>query len=87
MHTGNMEFRISSDGHFYINTLTNNKRIRFMLDTGATDVVIPRRTAEILGFDLNKLKFTKIYNTANGQVRGAPITIKTMQIGNFNFNQ
>lgn len=83
---GVLKFNISSDGHFYINTLTNEKPIRFMLDTGASDVVIPPHIAQALGFDNDKLNFTKIYNTANGQGRGAPIIIKTMQIGNYNFN-
>lgn len=83
---GALEFKISSDGHFYINTLTNDKTVRFMLDTGASDIVIPPHIAELLGFDIKKLKFTRIYNTANGQGRGAPIIIKTIQIGNFNFH-
>ncbi len=83
---GEIEFRVASDGHFYINTLTNGKSLRFMLDTGASDVVIPISLAQEFGYKPSDLKYTKIYNTANGTVRGAPIKINRMEISGYIFN-
>lgn len=80
---GSISFRVSQDGHFYINTEVNGKSVRFMVDTGASDIVLDKATAKKIGINLDDLKYTKIYSTANGTVRGAPVTLKTIQIDEF----
>ncbi|MCE3233632.1 MAG: hypothetical protein K0R98_1889 [Rickettsiaceae bacterium] len=62
-------------------TKVNGEPVEFMLDTGASDVVITRKIAKQIGINPKDLEFTKIYNTANGTVRGAPILIETIEIG------
>jgi aspartyl protease family protein len=52
-----------------------------MVDTGASDVVLSPADARRLGFDLAELKFTRIYQTANGTVRGAPVRLRRITIG------
>jgi aspartyl protease family protein len=34
-----------------------------------------------LGFDLKSLKFTRVYHTANGTVRGAPVRLRQITLG------
>ncbi|MGL4226151.1 MAG: TIGR02281 family clan AA aspartic protease, partial [Rickettsia sp.] len=51
----------SGDGHFYINAFVNNVKIKFMIDTGASDVALTKEDAQKLGFDLTKLKYTRTY--------------------------
>lgn len=80
---GSLSFRVSQDGHFYINTQVNGKDVRFMVDTGASDIVLDPNTAKKIGINLRDLNYTKTYNTANGTVRGASISLKTIQIGDY----
>jgi aspartyl protease family protein len=75
-------FRMGKYGHFNVDALVNGKRIQFLIDTGASDVVLSPFDAKRLGFDLIKLKYSKSYSTANGVVKGAPIKLSQILIGN-----
>ena len=55
--------------------------LRFLVDTGASDVVLSPRDADRLGFDVQGLAYTRRYRTANGSVYGAPVLIERMTIG------
>ena len=52
-------------GHYVANGTINSKAVTFMLDTGATDVSIPREIAQQLNL---KPGPTATYQTANGPV-------------------
>jgi len=78
---GKMVFQISPDGHFYIRAEVNGEQVRFLADTGATDIVLSPKTARRIGFDPETLRFDRVYHTANGQGRGASVTLTTMKIG------
>lgn len=73
-------FKRSNDGHFYINIYVNGKSIKFLVDTGASDVAISRSDAAKIGINLNSLKYTKIYQTANGVIYAAPIVLENINI-------
>ena len=83
---GSISFRVSQDGHYYINTQVNGENVRFMVDTGASDIVLDQTTAKKIGINLDDLQYTKTYNTANGTVRGAAVTLKTIQMGDYILN-
>ncbi|MBF0358423.1 MAG: TIGR02281 family clan AA aspartic protease [Magnetococcales bacterium] len=78
---GTMSFYRSDNGHFHIEALVNGKKVRFLADTGASDVVISPHLARALGYDLQIADFTRVYNTANGRGRGAPVIMQSFQIG------
>ena len=78
--------RMGKDGHFNVDALVDGERIQFLIDTGASDVVLSPFDAKRLGFDLAKLKYSKRYNTANGIVNGAPINLSQISIGKINVN-
>jgi aspartyl protease family protein len=55
--------------------------VRFILDTGASDVMLSPFDARRLGFDPAALSYTRIYQTANGTVAGAPVVLPSLEIG------
>lgn len=61
--------------------LNNSVTALFLIDTGATDLVIPRPVAEQLGLDLGPGVRTKRYSTANGIVEQATVMLRTVQLG------
>lgn len=69
------------DGHYYLTLALNGENIRFVVDTGATDMVLTREDARRAGLDPDTLNFIGIANTANGQVRTAPVRINTVRLG------
>ncbi len=78
---GAIAFPVASDGHFRVEAKVDGVAIRFLVDTGASDVILTRRDAERLGYRPDRLAFTLRYSTANGTVRGAPIVLKSMEVG------
>ena len=78
---GEMIFQRASDGHFHVEAEVDGTIIRFMVDTGASDVVLTQSDAERLGFDTAALDYTQVYSTANGTVYGAPIRLNSMTVG------
>jgi len=80
-HGNKIEFRSQRDGHFVVNSVVDGMKIRFLIDTGASDVVLNLSDAERLGINLKKLSFHKLYHTANGIGRGAPVQLGMVKIG------
>lgn len=78
-----INFEKASDGHFYINATINGVTIKFLVDTGASDISLSPSDARKLGLNPDDLFYSEEYNTANGIVEGAPIRIKHMKIGQF----
>jgi len=76
-----ISFPVSSDGHFHIRAEVNGTPIMFMADTGASHIVLSPRDAKKLGFDLDELRFDRIYETTNGTVRGSSIRINDFRVG------
>lgn len=71
----------SSDGHFYTSASINNVNVKFMIDTGASDVALSKKDALKLKYDLKKLNYNRSYATANGISRAASITLSQFKIG------
>ena len=79
--SGSIAFARGSDQHFRIDALVEGQPMRFLLDTGASGVVLSRQDAARLGYTPDRLSFTQIFETANGRTRGAPIRLKAIAIG------
>ena len=75
---------MSYGNHFYANVKINDKNIRFLIDTGATDMVLSLKDAKRVGIDLKKLIFNKPYQTANGISYGASVILRDIKFGNLN---
>jgi len=83
---GEMEFRRGEDGHFYIDAAVNNRPVRFLVDTGASEIVLSPQDAERIGFRRNILKFDRQYETANGLGWGAAVTLRSIEVGGIRFH-
>ncbi len=75
-----------TSGHFYAGGSANGARVRFLVDTGASDIVLSPRDARRMGIDLAALGYTRLYQTANGMGRGAPYRLERLSIGPFEFH-
>ncbi len=71
----------SPDGHFYLTLLVNSTEIPFVVDTGATKVVLSEQDAARLGIDPRSLVFRNRAVTANGEVMTAPISLDRIKVG------
>lgn len=76
-----IRFAKSSNGHFLVEVSVDGIPIRFLVDTGASDIILSPADATRLGFELTALRYSKIYNTANGQVQAAPVDLAEMVVG------
>ena len=73
--------RANEGGHFAGRFRINGKPIDSMIDTGATFVTLSEKTARSLGYGGNELNFRYEVSTANGKVKAAKVTLKTIDIG------
>lgn len=78
---GRIEVPRAPDGHFYLTLLVNGAPVQFMVDTGASAVVLRARDAAHAGIDTGDLAFTGRANTANGAVRTAPVRLDSIALG------
>ncbi|MBF0145688.1 MAG: TIGR02281 family clan AA aspartic protease [Magnetococcales bacterium] len=84
---GSMQFVRADDGHFHIQARINGVGVSFLADTGASDIILDRKTASRIGIDLDRLQFSKVYETANGRVRGAPVLLDEFTLGSLVFRR
>lgn len=71
------------DGHYYAQITVQGVQIPFMVDTGASEVVLAPQDARRLGIDPARLVYTGLAFTANGQVRTAWVTLSDLRFGPF----
>lgn len=71
----------AEDGHFYLTLTINGRPIRFVADTGASNMVLTRSDAESLGFDPGALVYLGGAATANGTVRTARVSLAEVALG------
>lgn len=69
------------DGHYYLTAQINGAPIRFVVDTGASDIVLTQDDARKAGIDPGSLKYLGRANTANGQVRTAFVKLDQVALG------
>jgi aspartyl protease family protein len=74
-------FSAEADGHYHVYGAVDGSSVRFLVDSGASDIVLSPEDARMLGMQPDQLDYTMSAQTANGVVRGAPIRIKTLKVG------
>ncbi|MCU0902829.1 MAG: TIGR02281 family clan AA aspartic protease [Tabrizicola sp.] len=80
---GAIEVPRAEDGHFYLTLTVNGTPVPFMVDTGASGMVLAGTDAARLGIDPDSLMFLGEANTANGVVRTAQVTLPLVELGPF----
>ncbi len=76
-----IELRRAADGHFFANVEVNGAPVRFMVDTGASDVVLSAADARRAGIELEALAFSGRAMTANGPVQTASVRLGEVRFG------
>lgn len=69
------------DGHFRLDLNVNDVRIGFLVDTGASGIMLSLQDAKRVGLDPDDLHFTGTAQTANGRVQIAPVRLREIGIG------
>lgn len=81
--TGQLELRRARNGHFYARVDVNGTDIRFLVDTGASAMVLSKQDAERAGVAVSRLIYTVPTNTANGLVYGAEVRLDRVAFGGY----
>lgn len=71
----------SNNGHYEVNGAVNGNNIRFLVDTGASSVVLSARDAKKAGIDVDALRFSFPVSTANGITHSAKVIAEELSIG------
>lgn len=80
---GAIEVPKAADGHYYLTLAINGTAVPFMVDTGASGMVLTLQDAERLGIDPESLTFLGEAQTANGVVRTATVMLPLVELGPF----
>jgi aspartyl protease family protein len=73
--SGQIELPRAEDGHFYATLMMNGQPVEFVVDTGASQIVLTQDDAKRIGLQLSELRYFGRAMTANGEVRTAPAKI------------
>ena len=80
-NSGQISVPRSADGHYYLTLHINSVPITFLVDTGATDVVLNAKDARRAGIAPDTLAYLGRANTANGEVRTASVWLDSISLG------
>lgn len=78
-----VELPRAPDGHYYLTLTVNGTAVPFMVDTGASGVVLTGQDAKRAGLDVSTMAFYSEAMTANGLVKIAPVTLDSVVLGPF----
>jgi aspartyl protease family protein len=73
--------RDDGSGHFRTDARVDGRRVEFMVDTGATAVVLRASTAARLGIHPARSEYTARVITGNGETRAAVVQLNSVEIG------
>lgn len=71
----------AADGHYYAEVTIGGQPLRFLVDTGASTIVLTRADAARIGIDPERLEYSGQALTANGAVRTATVTLPEVALG------
>lgn len=72
--------RKEGDGHYWASARVNDMPVKFLVDTGASLVVLTERDARRIGINTDKLQRTAEVRTAAGRVKASTTTIAEIRI-------
>jgi aspartyl protease family protein len=84
---GRIEVPRAEDGHYHLTLSINGTPIRFLVDTGATNVVLSQADARKLGIEPASLAYLGEARTANGIVRTARVRLPDVSLPPFHDEQ
>jgi len=68
------------DGHFWVDGRVNGKKVKFLVDSGATMTTVGRKTAARVGMEVSPQR-NQVVRTGNGLIRVATGRAQTLEVG------
>ncbi len=81
-----MTIPAGANGHFVVNAMTNGRSVKFLVDTGATGIMLTEADAKKVGIQPASLTYSDRIQTANGQIPAARTTVREIRIGDLVVN-
>ncbi|MFC2966541.1 retropepsin-like aspartic protease family protein [Acidimangrovimonas pyrenivorans] len=79
--TGQVILPRAPDGHFYVTLTVSGTPVHFVVDTGASNLVLTKADARKIGIDTANLIYTGTAQTANGKVETAHVRLRDVRLG------
>ena len=79
--TGSLEVPRGRDGHYHVTLGINGEPISFVVDTGASDIVLSQHDARRAGIEPDSLAYLGRAQTANGTVPLARVSLDQVSLG------
>lgn len=79
--TGSLEVPRGLDGHYHVTMGVNGQPLSFVVDTGASDIVLSQEDARRVGIEPDSLAYLGRAQTANGTVPMARVTLDEVSLG------
>jgi len=76
----------SSDHHFYATASVNGHEVRFLVDTGASEIALTEEDARKVGIKFDPGKYELIGEGASGFVRGQYVDLDNIQLDGIHQN-
>lgn len=70
----------SSDKHYYADANVNGQRVRFLVDTGASETALTEEDAKKIGLAIDPSKFELVGEGASGMVRGQYVQLASIDV-------
>ena len=70
----------AADGHYWAEAQVEGRRVRFLVDTGASIVALTTADAQRLGLDSRTLAFDQPVSTAGGRAMAAAVTLDYVSV-------
>jgi aspartyl protease family protein len=77
---GAASVRKAADGHYWAEAQVEGRRVRFLVDTGASSVALTEADARRLGHGVSTLAFDQPVSTAGGKVMAAKVTLDYVSV-------
>lgn len=84
--SGEVTVRADRNGHFVVKAVIDGEDMDLLVDTGASSLVLSTADAARLGIDTHRLAYTERYQTANGIVLGALVTLREFRVNSFSLH-
>ena len=76
-----MELTSGRDGHFRVDARVDGRHIGFMVDSGASLVILRETDAANVGLHPMPRDYTAVVSTANGRIKAAPAKLERIEVG------
>lgn len=83
--SGDLILQRAANDHFYADMEINGARVRLMIDTGASGIMLDEASAARAGINIGSLRYTSPFDTANGRTFSAPVSLNEVAFAGKSF--